>query len=103
MFPDAIQGRRAQIAAVAKHLGMSKTCARLILRLYEAGGKPVHREALMDEILALSRGTLKTDVWRIRQAVGEGIVLVDRGSRGLGYRLSAPGLSLVLCALNPPK
>lgn len=100
-MPDAITGRD-RIAAVSSHLQMSKTCARLVLRLYAAGGRNVPRDQLMDEILALSRGTLKTDMWRIRQAVGEGIVDVERGRSGLGYRLTPRGLSLVLCALNPP-
>jgi hypothetical protein len=99
---DAITDPRARIAAVANHLGLSKTCSRLILRLYDAGGRYVPRQDLMAEISTLSRGTLKSDVYQMRQAVGEGIIDVQRGNSGLGYRLTVPGLSKVLCALNPP-
>lgn len=97
---DAISGAD-RIAAVANHLGVSKTCARLVLRLYDAGGRPVPRQDLMAEICSLSRGTLKSDVYQVRQAVGEGIICVARGNVGHGYWLSPLGLSRVLCALNP--
>ena len=102
-MPDAVTDPRERISAVANHLSMSKTCARLLLRLYDAGGKPVHRELLMDEIAALSRDVLKSNVYQMRQAVGDGIIGVQRGSSGLGYSLTPRGLSLVLCALNPPE
>mgnify|MGYP000494012802 CR=1 FL=1 len=91
------------IAAVANHLDMPKTCARLVLRLYEAGGRHVHRESLMDEMCTLSRDSLKSTMYRVRKAMGEGIVECGRGNAGRGYWLTPKGLSMVLCALHPPE
>lgn len=96
MYADAITDPRERVAAVSAHLRMSRTCARLILRLYDAGGKPVSRENLMEQIAALSA----PDVYEVRKAVRDGLIGAQR--EPFAYWLTAKGLSRVLCGLNPP-
>jgi hypothetical protein len=99
-----ISRRLGAIGAVADHFGCKATGARILLRLYQAGGKPVTGEALCRELSTTSYESMKATVWRIRQEIGEGIIdsLTTRGD-GHGYWLTPKGLSRMLAALERPE
>lgn len=87
-----------EIAAVMTRLGVTATHARVLLRLYAAGGRPITHDSLMDVLSTDSRDNLKTVICRIRAIVGKEVIgYVDT----VGYHLTAPGLARVLAAIQP--
>lgn len=89
-----------EIAALVTRLEVSAVGARIMLRLYAAGGKMVTNDALMTVSSTNSYDTMKVQICRLRKLLGEDVL--ETGPNGTAcYRLTANGLSRVLAALEP--
>lgn len=89
------------LAAIVARLGLTPSQARITLRLYEAGGKPVSHEILERELLYTpSRVGLRVLISQARQRLERDIYLAVPS---VGYALTVPGVSMVMCALHPPE
>lgn len=93
-----IRRRDYEIAALVTRLEVTPTHARVLLRLYAAGGKPVSKDSVMQVLTTDSDGALKVNIYQIRQKLGEDFIGTNVT---LGYHLTAPGLSRVMAALQP--
>ncbi len=90
----------SSIGAVMERFEVGATKARLMLRLYEAGGKYVCTDKMMDVMSTDSVGSLKTTLCQLRGKLdGDGMI---ESANGLGYRLSVAGMSRMLAALERP-
>lgn len=95
-----IRRRDQEIAAVVNRLEVSATRARLLLRLYAAGGKLVSKESLMQVASSLSEGSMRTTICKIRSQLGDDVIISSPfGEKG--YALTPKGLSLMLAAIEP--
>ena len=94
--------RRAtgEIGAVMNALGVTPLQARLLLRLYAAGGGGTFARAeLMDELSAEDAVNVRVHVHNLRKVLGEESILC---ARNVGYSLSVPMMSRIMAALEPP-
>lgn len=99
-----ISRRLSAIGAVADTFGISPVRARLLIRLYQGGGKAVQAGALMDEIGSASYESFKVTVSNLRKDVGEDFIASNTGiGRGSGYWLTPAGMSRMLAALERPE
>lgn len=96
-----ISRQLSSIGAVVDHCGVSTKQARLLLRLYGAGGKPVHRDLLMSVMSTQSADSLKATIYQMRGQLGEGVITTYRHASA--YGLSLRGMSLMLAALERPE
>ena len=87
-----------EIAALVTRLGVTATHARLLLRLYAAGGKVVTHDALLTVLSSDSPDVLKTTICRVNTLIGERVIENDRT---IGYHMTPPGLARVLAAIEP--
>ena len=94
-----VRREAGEIGAVMDAFGVPATHARLLLRLYAAGGRAVPREMLMDELSTLSDGNLRANIYALRQTLGDAAIISLRGD---GYALGVPALSRIMGALTPP-
>ena len=88
-----------EAGAMMTRLGVTATHARILRVLYAAKGRVVAHGDLISELpMDGDADALKTHVCRMRSIIGD--TAIDT-ARGLGYALTAGGLSLVLGALQP--
>lgn len=89
-----------EIAALVARLEVTATHARLLLRLYSAGGRPVPFETLLTVLSTHNLTYLTVTICAIRKIVGDGFI--GTGPQGTScYHLTAKGLAGVLAALEP--
>ena len=96
-----IRRKSGEIGAVMVAFGVTAVPARILLDLYAAKGRAVTHQALgahMDPDSLLK--TLDTHIHRIRKAMGHEAIETLKEH---GYRLTAPGMSRMLAALEPPE
>lgn len=92
------------IGAVMERFGCGATQARLLLRLYEAGGRPVRRDSLMQLMSTDSYSSLKSTISRLRHIVGDGFVASRPGGQDeVGWWLTSSGMSQMMAALERPE
>lgn len=93
----ALRGLDMRIAAVMVRIGTEATKARLLIALHDAGGA-MRLQDLADVLPRAGMTALRSHMSLINTQVGEVVV---ENVRGEGYRLTIPGASLVLAALEP--
>lgn len=93
-----VRRRTGEIGAVMSAFGLTATQARLLLRLYAAGGRAVAFDVLIREVSTTGRDSLKTFIHQMRLVVGADAIC---SFRDIGYGLSIPMVSRVLAALQP--
>jgi len=96
-----LSGRLTDQRAIERAFGLSRQRARLLLALYDAGGKVVPRATLDSVVLgagAYEDGSdnLKVIVCFVRRVLGADIIDTAEG----GYALSRAGRALVASALK---
>lgn len=95
-----IRRRDQEIAALVHRLEVTATQARVLLRLYAAGGKLLSTDALMTIASTTSAESLKVTMSRLRKVLGDDTIV--SGAYGEAcYALSPKGLALVLGAIEP--
>lgn len=98
-----VSRRLSAIGAVMDRFDCNATQARLLLRLYEAGGRPVLAGALMEVMSTTSYDSLKTTISRMRVLVGQRFVESQVGLREeAGWWLSPAGMAQMMAALERP-
>ena len=93
----SFRGLDMRLAAIIVRLGVTDMQARILLRLYEAGGKPVPAFTLADVLRKdASPDAVRNHVMAIRGSLGPHWIVT-----GEGYSLTAPALSQIMAALEP--
>lgn len=99
-----VRRRDGAVAALIVRLGVTQMGALILMALYEANGRYVGKEALLAITLCASHISLKSQVCKVREIVGAAAILTSQGRLdrpGCGYALAAPGMSLVMAAVEP--
>lgn len=95
-----VSRKLSSVAAIMERFEIGATKARLMLRLYEAGGKWVVKDHMMNVMSTDSIGSLKSTICQLRKLLPDESMI--ESADGLGYRLSHHGMSSVLAALERP-
>lgn len=92
--------REGAIGSLMHRLDLEPIQARLVLDMYEAKGRAVAVDRLVENSGSSSADAVKTQICRMRSVMGK--AAFDTHER-LGYGLSVVGMSMVLAALEPPE
>lgn len=94
----AFRGLDLRLAAIIVRLGVTDMQARILLRLYGAGGKPMPAFTVADVLRKdASPDAVRNHIMDIRKSLGEDWIITANG----GYHLTAPALSQIMAALEP--
>lgn len=91
--------RAGEIGAVMERFEVPSTSARILLRMYAAGGRAVPVDCLMQTLSTPSASTLSVHVHRLRESLPKDAI---RSVKAVGYSLSPGMVSAIMAALEPP-
>lgn len=91
--------RAGEIGAVMERFDIPSTSARILLRMYAAGGRAVPVDMLSQVLSTPAASTLSVHVYRLRTQLGEDAI---RSVKAVGYSLSPGMVSAIMAALEPP-
>jgi hypothetical protein len=92
------------IGSLMTHLNLEPKRALILAALYEAKGRMVRHDHLIEFSGCKNSNALKTQVCRIKGALGANVIRTFGQGRSSmsGYGITPEGASLVLAAIEPP-
>jgi len=101
-----LRRRDGAVAALIVRLGVTQMGALILLTLYEAKGRFVQKEHILETTLCANAASLRVQIKHIRAKLAPDTIITAAGQwrfPGAGYALSPAGRAAVLAALQPPE